>query len=490
MSSVAIIGAGLGGLTAGNLLVQKGHRVTIFESHRAPGGYTAGFHRKGFYFESGTLSFEGSRFVFKTMREIGVFDQVDFVRHDSRLLSSDYDIITDSYDRYKEELYAAYPDEHERLSRYFRELDRMYGVFLPFMSPEKSTIFSYLASGLKMMVLMKKYSGIDIVQFTERYFDRGTKLYNLFKSFGYPKMSAAVLGGAFATIFNDYWTVKSGMQHWADVLADSFTKGGGDLRVRTMVNRIKTRNGRAVGVQTDDSLFDADYVVAACDYKKTFLQLLDDISFIPDYLMVKIRESAVSEGFFTVYLGLSLSNDILRRYLKIPYVFFIDGKGEADVHDSSDPAYFEKAGLTIFSPSLLNPSHAPAGSSSLMIQVMVPFKWMDDWGGGDQVRYRKLKKKAADTLVDRTAALIPGLKENIEIQDAATPHTYERYTHNTNGATSAWSWNPDNKFYKSMFSTTITTPVKNLFIGSCWASQLGGIPGAIQAARRCTRKIG
>ncbi len=62
--SVIIIGSGLGGLIAGNLLAKKGHNVTIFESHSAPGGYTAGFYRNGFYFESGTLSFEASASAF------------------------------------------------------------------------------------------------------------------------------------------------------------------------------------------------------------------------------------------------------------------------------------------------------------------------------------------------------------------------------------------------------------------------------------------
>ena len=60
MKKIAIIGAGIGGLTAGTLLRQKGHEVTIYESHGTPGGYIAGFQRKGYYFESGTLSFESS----------------------------------------------------------------------------------------------------------------------------------------------------------------------------------------------------------------------------------------------------------------------------------------------------------------------------------------------------------------------------------------------------------------------------------------------
>ena len=50
MKKIIIIGSGIGGLTAGNLLAKKGNKVTIFEAHSMPGGYTAGFYRKGYYF--------------------------------------------------------------------------------------------------------------------------------------------------------------------------------------------------------------------------------------------------------------------------------------------------------------------------------------------------------------------------------------------------------------------------------------------------------
>jgi phytoene dehydrogenase-like protein len=86
--------------------------------------------------------------------------------------------------------------------------------------------------------------------------------------------------------------------------------------------------------------------------------------------------------------------------------------------------------------------------------------------------------------------VIPNLAGGIIFSDLATPRTYERYTGNTDGATSAWSWNPNNKFYKNIMSATIDTPVRKLLIGSCWSCQIGGVPGAISAARKCARKIG
>jgi len=124
-----------------------------------------------------------------------------------------------------------------------------------------------------------------------------------------------------------------------------------------------------------------------------------------------------------------------------------------------------------------------------MLQALVPYHWMNNWGGGDKEIYATLKEKAMEAMIDSASRLIPGLQEYIEYKDAATPLTYERYTHNSDGASSAWSWNPKKKFYNNLMSVNIETPVKNLYIGSCWAMQIGGVPGALAAAYQCVKKI-
>lgn len=116
-----------------------------------------------------------------------------------------------------------------------------------------------------------------------------------------------------------------------------------------------------------------------------------------------------------------------------------------------------------------------------MIQTMVPYRWLDNWGGGDRERYIQLKEKAMKTLIAKTAKLIPGLEAAIEFKDAATPLTYERYTHNSDGASCSWSWNPKKNFFGGDMNVHADTPVKNLYISSCWASANGGVPGAMMA---------
>ena len=49
---VAVIGAGMGGLTASALLARAGLRVCVLDREARPGGYLAGFRRKDFTFDT------------------------------------------------------------------------------------------------------------------------------------------------------------------------------------------------------------------------------------------------------------------------------------------------------------------------------------------------------------------------------------------------------------------------------------------------------
>ena len=48
-----VVGAGIGGLTAGALLLQAGHDVTVLEGQVYPGGSAGTFYRKGYRFDAG-----------------------------------------------------------------------------------------------------------------------------------------------------------------------------------------------------------------------------------------------------------------------------------------------------------------------------------------------------------------------------------------------------------------------------------------------------
>jgi len=69
----------------------------------------------------------------------------------------------------------------------------------------------------------------------------------------------------------------------------------------------------------------------------------------------------VSEGFFTVYLGLNLPQEKMKEYLKIPHVFYSDDNPDADFYNSNDENFFEKTWVLLYSPSLMNAELASEG---------------------------------------------------------------------------------------------------------------------------------
>lgn len=499
MKNIVIIGAGIGGLIAGNLLAKKGHKVTMFEAHNMPGGYTAGFRRKGCYFESGTICFESAVSIFGAMKDIGLLEKLDFTKLGMRVVSENFDGIPANYEEFKKIIFAAFPLEKEKLDMAFSDMDKIISAMtgasdvpLPSLISRVElfkTMLPFIPRLPKMIKITNQFGKMTSSEFAARYFEKGTVLFNLFSGFTYPDTSATLVGAAMAGVFTDIWTVKSGMQSWADILAENFRQLGGDLKLNSSIDRIITRNGAAVGVSCRDSFYEADDVISAGDYKKTFLKLLDNKDLIPKELMDKIERAPVSESFFTVYLVLDMPDDEIRKYMKDPHVFNIDFKPGYDTYDPDDAEYFSKTAFYLFSQSMLNPELAPEGKSSLMLQSRAPYHWMNNWGGGDKETYKQLKEKAMNTIISRASELIPGLKECIDYKDAATPLTYERFTQNTDGASSAWSWNPKKGFFKSSLSVNVKTPVRNLYIGSCWAMQIGGVPGALAAAYKCVKEI-
>jgi phytoene dehydrogenase-like protein len=499
MKKVAIIGSGLSGLLCGNLLARRGHKVTIFESHSTPGGYTAGFWRKDFYFESGTVSLEGTPSVYKAMEDVGLKGKVEFVRQRMRLVTPEYDFIPESYEEVRDLYLRTFTADKDSLERFFGEVDEIVNAMpgtgkpMPAMyegAEYTAAMAEIMTSGYKFMEAVKKYGNLTSSEFVGRHFEKGSRLFSLLSSAGYPDMAAWIFGVAYKSFLEDYWTVKNGMQFWADTLARRFKELGGELRLRSPVEKIVTKNGAAVGVVSQGTEFPADCVISCGDYKKTMLELVDDQSLIPAGTRDHIKNAAVSEAVFVVYLGLNMTNDQLRKFMRVPLVSYHPGAPEADLFDTADERYFQKAGCMLYSPSLTNAALAPEGKSSLMIETFSPPGWMGDWGGGSREEYKRLKGLASTGLIDTASRLIPDLKEKILVKDAATPLTFERFTHNTRGASSSWSWNPNKRFYPDLTARGTVTPIKNLLIGSCWSTQLGGIPGAISGAYEAMKQVG
>ncbi len=79
---VIIIGAGLGGLTAGAKLAKEGKKVLLLEQHNQPGGCATTFRRGDFTLEVGLHEMDGPAprdMKTRIFNDLDVFKNVEFI---------------------------------------------------------------------------------------------------------------------------------------------------------------------------------------------------------------------------------------------------------------------------------------------------------------------------------------------------------------------------------------------------------------------------
>ena len=79
---VIVVGAGLGGLTAGAKLAKEGKSVLLLEQHDRPGGCATTFNRKDFIMEVGLHEMDGLHprdLKTKIFRDLGISEKVEFL---------------------------------------------------------------------------------------------------------------------------------------------------------------------------------------------------------------------------------------------------------------------------------------------------------------------------------------------------------------------------------------------------------------------------
>ncbi|NOR33965.1 MAG: NAD(P)-binding protein, partial [Bacteroidales bacterium] len=235
---VIIIGAGLGGLTAGAKLAKEGKSVLLLEQHDRPGGCATTFKRKDFIMEVGLHEMDGlhprdiKRRIFD---DIGLGDRVSFlpVPEFYRFINERYDlVIPHDPEEAKALLKKAFPGEEKGIDDYFYHVlnvrrimvahkgkpDRSVGVFLDEIIGDED---------LKLVLLGNLgYSHDDPYSLSWLY---------------YLNAQGSYYGGTASFI-------QGGSQSLSDALSDLITEQGGKLILNQLVTSIDYQGDKVSGV--------------------------------------------------------------------------------------------------------------------------------------------------------------------------------------------------------------------------------------------------
>jgi phytoene dehydrogenase-like protein len=232
---------------------------------------------------------------------------------------------------------------------------------------------------------------------------------------------------------------EGGSEMLAKSLAQFVKDQGGIIRTNTLVNEILVKDGRAIGVRTNDGekYHAAHSVVASTTPDQLYLSLLKDTETSP---VIRTQANKYRYGRGCVQINLALSEPPKwadERFNKVGQPHLTDGldgftlaiaQGTADLLP-------EKPTFTVDCPTNLDPTRAPAGKAIMRIQVLeVPCRPRGDAAGkinvGDGTWTKDLTEKFTERILNVVSKHIPNIPSAVIGKHVVTPNTIAQFNPN------------------------------------------------------------
>lgn len=454
-ADVIVVGAGAGGLTAAAYLAAAGRRVTVVDRQPQAGGNTAAFAHDGYEFDIGLHYLGGGTDVQPAVREVleplGIElayreqdpDGFDLLLFDDGMSFA----VPKGIAAFRSRLHEAFPRESDAIDRY---LARISAVVEQLELPPPRKVWEmpgYFwrarnAIGAARSTLAKELDRLDCSPRLR------SVLCWLHGVYGLPPSRVAFAMHAAVTMhyLRGAWYPEGGAQPVSDGLARVVEQHGGRLLLDLEVDRILVRDDAVEGVRlapgpggtsppTEE--LRAPVVISNSDLKRTFSELLPPEA-VPDRLRRRVHGYELAMPLFIVYLvidrdlraeGVPNHNWAVIESDDLESLYAACARGELPPDQ----------GVWITSASLKDPGNprlCRPGQTNLQLMSVAPAShafWDVDEDLQAGADYQRRKNEMRDRLLSVAERAIPGLREAIAHEEAATPVSLERHLGSSGG---------------------------------------------------------
>jgi phytoene dehydrogenase-like protein len=486
--SIIIIGGGIAGLSAGCYARLNHYHTQIFEMDTRPGGLTTSWDR-GPYTINGGLAFlmgSGPGVGFhRIWEELSVIPKI-------RMIDYEYFLIIEGREGQKFYMY----NNLDRLEAHMKELapedtglieDFINGawVFTKYDMPiDKAP--ELLGFGDKMNIMltkfplirtMGKWKKISIRDFAARFKDPFLRdaifqakalfteevpvlLFQMALALGHIKSASFPEGGALK--------LSQTIEHFYRDLR-------GEINYRSRVEKILVKNNRAVGVRLEDGTEHlADTVISASDGRTTIYKMLDG----------KYVDKKISGYYEQLPLGpspLVVAIGVDREFNDVPHT------AAGTIFPLSEPVTIAGKAIEWLRPMIYNfdASFAPQGKTVVRFVFDTSYEFWKALAENSDA-YKVEKEQIAGKIIAAMEERYPGISNQVEMWDVATPISFERYTGNWQG--SALGWDCTTKTFFMPMSKTLPG-LDNFYMAGHWVEPGGGVPMAALSGRNVIQLI-
>jgi all-trans-retinol 13,14-reductase len=473
---VAVIGAGIGGLTCAGLLAQRGYKVLVLEQQSQVGGYCRSLERGDFAFSAGVSGVTGvwdNGPVRRVLQQLGISPDGKFAAHDRRYVYKGGNIDTGSdMPSLVAGLAQAFPEERPQMESFFQEASDAF-----FQLHEYSSRFGSPLPDHLVVRLMGDRAAAHLPRLYPALYDwmgktLQQKLDEHFQNDGIKTIVAAASGqngtapeatpglraliGCIGPQITGTYFPAGGPGALAEAMARAVESHGGTVMLNYRADRILTDQRQVRGVRSGAEIFQAHVVVANVNPRTCVLQLVE-ANEIGGLYIDFIKSLPMSRSAFVVYAGIE---EDLSGYPSL--IENIDGD------------------FTILINSNMDPRLAPVGRSSITLIAPMGYR---DFPPRDERDYDDRKRQFAALLLRKASEVLPGISDRVADLDAATPRTLESYTSMPEGALYGFDQSVGSR------RPHFRAPIKGLYFAGASTFPGAGVESAMQSGMICANDI-
>ncbi|UCB42985.1 MAG: NAD(P)/FAD-dependent oxidoreductase [Dehalococcoidales bacterium] len=483
--SIIIIGAGIAGLSAGCYGQMNGYNTQIFEMDTRPGGLCTSWKRKGYTIDGCLHWLLGSgpaSSFYKIWEELGVIKNHTFIDHDEYISVEVGDgkslVLCADLDKTKQNMKEVAPEDTEVIEDWIKGLKKLIGFDMSVdKAPELANIFDTIRMMFKLLPylwFMRKWGRMSVKQFAERL--KSAHLREAFLGGAGDMKDFTILGLMMSLVWVNQKIAGyplGGSLALSKTIEKRYLDLGGKVSYKSPVKKVLVKNDKAVGIRlADGSEHHADIIISAADGHTTIFDMLEG-KYINNKIKGYYDNNLIFPPLLHVAYGVSRTfNEAPKSVggfnLMIDKPIIIAGKEHNRL-----PLYIYN-----FDPSL-----APDGKTVLKFIITTRYEpWEELYK--DTEAYKAEKERLAGELLTVLEERFPGITEQVEMTDVATPMTWVRYTGNWKGSYEGWIMTSFGMRMKK------TLPgLDGFYMVGQWVEPGGGLPGVAPSGRNVIQII-